>query len=323
MSVDALRQGGPAGRRALAKAITLLESSLPAHRAQADALLTACLPHSGGAVRLGLSGVPGVGKSSFIEALGLHLIQQGHRVAVLAVDPSSSLSGGSILGDKTRMERLSVQEAAFIRPSPSRGVLGGVASHTRELIRIVEAAGYDVVIVETVGVGQSEVAVAGMTDCFCLLQLPNAGDELQAIKRGVMELADLVVIHKADLDAAAAMRAQVHIVSSLRLHGQAHGASAPVEVLQASSLTGQGVAEVWQAVQRQQAAQDRDARRHRQDIAWLHERIQAGLQQAFHDHAAVAARLPGLEQAVRAGTLAASTAARDLLTLFLRNTPHG
>jgi len=327
MSVDALRQAGPAGRRALAKAITLLESSLPAHRAQADALLTACLPHSGGAVRLGLSGVPGVGKSSFIEALGLHLIQQGHRVAVLAVDPSSSLSGGSILGDKTRMERLSVQEAAFIRPSPSRGVLGGVASHTRELIRIVEAAGYDVVIVETVGVGQSEVAVAGMTDCFCLLQLPNAGDELQAIKRGVMELADLVVIHKADLDAAAAMRAQVQIVSSLRLHGQAHGPGhgglAAPEVLQASSLTGQGVAEVWQAVQRQQAAQDRDARRHRQDIAWLHERIQAGLQQAFHDHAAVAARLPGLEQAVRAGTLAASTAARDLLTLFLRNTPHG
>jgi LAO/AO transport system kinase len=248
-------------------------------------------------------------------------------VAVLAVDPSSSLSGGSILGDKTRMERLSVQEAAFIRPSPSRGVLGGVASHTRELIRLVEAAGYDVVIVETVGVGQSEVAVAGMTDCFCLLQLPNAGDELQAIKRGVMELADLVVIHKADLDAAAAMRAQVQIVSSLRLHGQAHGPGhgglAAPEVLQASSLTGQGVAEVWQAVQRQQAAQDRDARRHRQDIAWLHERIQAGLQQAFHDHAAVAARLPGLEQAVRAGTLAASTAARELLTLFLRNTFHG
>jgi LAO/AO transport system kinase len=318
-----VRQPGMPGRRALAKAITLLESSLPAHRAQADALLTACLPHSGGAVRLGLSGVPGVGKSSFIEALGLHLIQQGHRVAVLAIDPSSSLSGGSILGDKTRMERLSVQEAAFIRPSPSRGVLGGVASHTREVIRLVEAAGYDVVIVETVGVGQSEVAVAGMTDCFCLLQLPNAGDELQAIKRGVMELADLVVIHKADLDAAAAMRAQVQIVSSLRLHGQAHGAAAPIEVLQASSLTGQGVAEVWQAVLKQQAAQDRDQRRHQQDIAWLHERIQAGLQQAFHDHAAVAARLPGLEREVRAGTLAASTAARELMTLFLRNSTHG
>jgi len=323
MTPEALRQPGAAGRRALAKAITLLESSLPGHRAQADALLTACLPRSGGAVRLGLSGVPGVGKSSFIEALGLQLIAQGHRVAVLAIDPSSSLSGGSILGDKTRMERLTVQEHAFIRPSPSRGVLGGVASHTREVIRLVEAAGYDVVIVETVGVGQSEVAVAGMTDCFCLLQLPNAGDELQAIKRGVMELADLVVIHKADLDAAAAMRAQVQIVSSLRLHGQAHGGMAAPEVLQASSVTGQGVPEVWQAVLRQQAAQDRDDRRHRQDIAWLHERIQAGLQQAFTDHAAVAARLPGLEREVRAGTLAASTAARELMTLFLRNSDHG
>ena len=153
----------------------------------------------------------------------MQLIDKGHRVAVLAVDPSSSLSGGSILGDKTRMERLALEERAFIRPSPSRGVLGGVASHTREVMRLVEAAGYDVVIVETVGVGQSEVAVACMTDCFCLLQLPNSGDELQAIKRGVMELADLVVIHKADIDKAAATRAQVQIVSSLRLHGQAHG----------------------------------------------------------------------------------------------------
>ena len=315
-----------ATRRGLAKAITLLESSLPAHRAQADALLTASLPHSGSALRLGLSGVPGVGKSSFIEALGLHLIAQGHRVAVLAVDPSSSLSGGSILGDKTRMERLSVQEAAFIRPSPSRGVLGGVASHTREVMRLVEAAGYDVVIVETVGVGQSETAVAGMTDCFCLLQLPNAGDELQAIKRGVMELADLVVIHKADLDKAAATRAQVQIVSSLRLHGQAHGpagGSWTPEVLQASSLSGEGVAEVWAAVQRHQQAIDRDARRHQQDLAWLQERIQSGLTQAFQQHPEVAAYLPGLEAQVLAGTLAASTAARELLHVFLKDKNHG
>ncbi|MFN7695700.1 MAG: methylmalonyl Co-A mutase-associated GTPase MeaB, partial [Burkholderiales bacterium] len=253
MSVDALRLVGAAGRRALAKAITLLESNLPAHRAQADALLTDCLPFSGNSLRLGLSGVPGVGKSSFIETLGLQLVAQGHRVAVLAVDPSSSLSGGSILGDKTRMDRLALVENAFIRPSPSRGTLGGVASHTRELIRVVEAAGYDVVIVETVGVGQSEVAVAGMTDCFCLLQLPNAGDELQAIKRGVMELADLVVINKADIDAAAATRAQVQIVSSSRLHGQAHGAGWRPAVLTASSLSGQGVSEVWAAVQRHQA----------------------------------------------------------------------
>lgn len=318
-----LRAPGMAGRRALAKAITLLESSLPAHREQADALLTACLPFSGEALRLGLSGVPGVGKSSFIETLGLQLIAQGHRVAVLAVDPSSSISGGSILGDKTRMDHLAVEEGGFIRPSPSRGVLGGVASHTREVMRLVEAAGYDVVIVETVGVGQSEVAVAGMTDCFCLLQLPNSGDELQAIKRGVMELADLVVIHKADIDKAAATRAQVQIVSSLRLHGQAHGAGWMPEVLQASSLSGDGVAEVWAAVLRHQQAIDRDTRRRQQDLAWLRERIQAGLQQAFQQHAGVAARLPDLEAQVRAGSLAASTAARQLLQAFLGEQDHG
>ena len=323
LSVESLRQLGAAGRRALAKAITLLESNLPAHRAQADALLTDCLPFSGHSLRLGLSGVPGVGKSSFIETLGLQLVAQGHRVAVLAVDPSSSLSGGSILGDKTRMDRLALVENAFIRPSPSRGTLGGVASHTRELIRVVEAAGYDVVIVETVGVGQSEVAVAGMTDCFCLLQLPNAGDELQAIKRGVMELADLVVINKADIDAAAATRAQVQIVSSLRLHGQAHGAGWRPEVLTASSLSGQGVPEVWAAVQRHQAHIDRAARRRHQDVAWLHERLQQGLQQALLAHPGVASRFPGLEAAVAAGTLAASTAARQLLEEFLGVKPHG
>lgn len=318
MKPEDLRAPGMAGRRALAKAITLLESSLPQHRAQADALLTACLPLSGNALRLGLSGVPGVGKSSFIETLGLQLIGQGHRVAVLAVDPSSSVSGGSILGDKTRMERLALAEGAFIRPSPSRGVLGGVASHTREVMRLVEAAGYDVVIVETVGVGQSEVAVAGMTDCFCLLQLPNSGDELQAIKRGVMELADLVVIHKADIDKAAATRAQVQIVSSLRLHGQGHGPSGAgwmPEVLQASSQTGEGVLEVWAAVQRHSQAIDRDARRHAQDLAWLHERVQEGLQQAFRER--LGHRLPGIEALVVAGTLAASTAARQLLNEFL------
>ncbi len=322
MSPADLQAPGMAGRRALAKAITLLESSLPAHREQADALLTACLPLSGNALRLGLSGVPGVGKSSFIETLGLQLLAQGHRVAVLAVDPSSSVSGGSILGDKTRMERLAVEGGAFIRPSPSRGVLGGVASHTREVMRLVEAAGYDVVIVETVGVGQSEVAVAGMTDCFCLLQLPNSGDELQAIKRGVMELADLVVIHKADIDAAAATRAQVQIVSSLRLHGQAHGASAwTPEVLKASSQTGDGVAEVWAAVQRHQQAIARDARRHQQDLAWLNERVQDGLQHAFR--ARLGPRLPDIEAQVRAGTLAASTAARQLLQEFLGDQDHG
>ncbi len=180
-------------RRALAKAITLIESTRTNHRREADALLNKLLPHTGHSLRIGISGVPGVGKSTFIETFGLHLISQGHRIAVLAVDPSSTLSGGSILGDKTRMEKLSVNDAAFIRPTPTSGALGGVAEHTREALLLCEAAGFDVVIVETVGVGQSETAVAGMTDLFVLLQLPNAGDDLQAIKRGVMELADLVV----------------------------------------------------------------------------------------------------------------------------------
>ncbi|MDZ4128191.1 MAG: methylmalonyl Co-A mutase-associated GTPase MeaB, partial [Hydrogenophaga sp.] len=208
-----------AQRRAIAKAITLLESTRADHRAQGDELLTALLPHTGKAFRLGISGVPGVGKSTFIEALGLYLIDKGHRVAVLTVDPSSTVSGGSILGDKTRMEKLSVHEQAYIRPSPSSGTLGGVAEKTRESMLVCEAAGYDVVLVETVGVGQSETAVANMTDMFCLLQLPNAGDDLQAIKKGVMELADLVVINKADIDPHAATRARAQIMSSLRLLG--------------------------------------------------------------------------------------------------------
>ena len=183
-------------RRAMSKAITLLESTRADHRAQGDELLTQLLPHTGKSFRLGISGVPGVGKSTFIEALGLYLIGQGHRVAVLTIDPSSTVSGGSILGDKTRMEHLSMDERAYIRPSPSSGTLGGVAEKTRESMLVCEAAGYDVVIVETVGVGQSETAVANMTDMFVLLQLPNAGDDLQAIKKGIMEIADLIVIDR-------------------------------------------------------------------------------------------------------------------------------
>src|SRR5450756_1345430 len=220
ISVAAITQSaGAEQRRAIAKAITLLESTRTDHRAQADELLTALLPHTGKSFRLGISGVPGVGKSTFIEVLGLYLIDQGHRVAVLTIDPSSTVSGGSILGDKTRMEKLSVNENAYIRPSPSSGTLGGVAEKTREAMLVCEAAGYDVVIVETVGVGQSETAVADMTDMFVLMQLPNAGDDLQAIKKGVMELADLVVINKADIDPNAASRAEAHIKGSLRLFG--------------------------------------------------------------------------------------------------------
>jgi len=318
---------GATQRRALAKAITLLESTRAEHRVRADALLDALLPRAGRAFRLGISGVPGVGKSTFIETLGLLLVGQGQRVAVLAVDPSSVLSGGSILGDKTRMEQLSVHPMAFIRPSPAAGNLGGVAEKTREALLVCEAAGYDVVIVETVGVGQSETAVAGMTDMFVLLQLPNAGDDLQAIKRGVMERADLVVINKADLDEAAATRARAQITSALRLfglHGNPerlhHDSTAwQPEVLQLSALKGEGLQAFWQAVMRfrtLQAANGAAARRrHLQDEAWMWERIDAGLRERFRRHAAVRVALPQLAEQVRAGTVAASVAARRLLDL--------
>ena len=308
---------GAAQRRAVAKAITLLESTRADHRARADELLNALLPHSGRSLRLGISGVPGVGKSTFIEALGLHLLSLGHRVAVLAVDPSSGISGGSILGDKTRMERLSADERAYIRPSPSGGNLGGVAARTREAMLVCEAAGFDVVIVETVGVGQSETAVAGMTDMFVLLQLPNAGDDLQAIKKGVMELADLVVINKADLDEAAATRARAQITSALRILGpHAHAAA---QVLQLSAVKGTGLPEFWQAVQafhRAQADSGRlQARRHEQDEAWMWERIEAALREQFRQHPAVREALPSITGEVRAGRLAASVAARRLLDM--------
>ena len=312
-------------RRAMAKAITLLESTRPDHRAQADEMLTALLPHTGRAFRLGISGVPGVGKSTFIEALGLHLIAQGLRVAVLAIDPSSTVSGGSILGDKTRMEQLSMQESAYIRPSPSSGTLGGVAEKTRESLLVCEAAGYDVVIVETVGVGQSETAVQGMTDMFCVLQLPNAGDDLQAIKKGVMELADLVVINKADIDPHAATRAQAQIASSLRLlsmHGNpehAHHDAAlwQPRVITLSALKSEGVDGFWAAVsefrQLQTANGRLAARRERQALAWMWERIDYGLKQAFRQHPGVRALLPQMQADVASGRIAASTAARNLL----------
>ena len=321
-----------AQRRAIAKAITLLESTRADHRALGDELLTALLPHTGKAFRLGISGVPGVGKSTFIEVLGLYLIAQGHRVAVLTIDPSSSVSGGSILGDKTRMEHLSVHERAYIRPSPSSGTLGGVAEKTREAMLVCEAAGYDVVIVETVGVGQSETAVANMTDMFVLMQLPNAGDDLQAIKKGVMELADLVVINKADIDADAAMRAQAQIASAMRLFGLVnnamanHGGEAQAaaydsfwhpQVIQLSALHNKGVDAFWAAVtqfRNIQTANGRLAERRRhQSLAWMWERIDAGLKQAFRQDPAVSALLPTLVADVESGRIPASTAARNLL----------
>ena len=319
---------GIAQRRAIAKAITLLESTRADHRAQGDELLTALLPHTGKSFRLGISGVPGVGKSTFIEALGLYLIGQGHRVAVLTIDPSSTVSGGSILGDKTRMEHLSVNEKAYIRPSPSSGTLGGVAEKTREAMLVCEAAGYDIVIVETVGVGQSETAVANMTDMFVLLQLPNAGDDLQAIKKGVMELADLVAINKADIDPDAATRARLQIMSSLRLlglHGNAdhahqEQANWQPQVIQISALKSQGVDTFWSSVTEFRTLQTANgklaARRQQQAKAWMWERIDAGLKQRFRSHTKVREQLAQTTTAVLAGQMPASTAARALLELF-------
>ena len=331
--VDSLLAGQAISqRRAIAKAITLLESTRADHRAQGDELLTALLPHTGKAFRLGISGVPGVGKSTFIEVLGLYLIKQGHRVAVLTIDPSSTLSGGSILGDKTRMEKLSVHERAYIRPSPSSGTLGGVAEKTREAMLVCEAAGYDMVIVETVGVGQSETAVANMTDMFVLMQLPNAGDDLQAIKKGVMELADLVVINKADIDADAARRAEAQITSAMRLFGLVNNAMGNQkgegqadnydrlwhpQVIQLSALHNKGVDEFWAAVTQFQTLQRANgrlaARRQQQSLSWMWERIDAGLKLAFRQNPVVSAMLGTLTSQVASGKLPASTAARNLL----------
>ena len=314
-----------AQRRALAKIITLLESTRLDHRKRADDVLNALLPKTGKSFRLGISGVPGVGKSTLIESLGLYLIEKGHRVAVLAIDPSSTLSGGSILGDKTRMERLSVLDAAFIRPSPSSGTLGGVAEKTREAMLVAEAAGFDVVIIETVGVGQSEIAVAGMTDMFLLLQLPNAGDDLQAIKKGVMEMADLIAINKVDIDPDAAMRAQLFITSSLRLlgfQGNPEHASHDKDywhptVLCMSALQGTGIPELWEKILQYQKIQNANgllqARRKQQSGSWMWDRISAGLKNAFQNHPAVQELLPSLSAEVNQGTMAASVAARRLL----------
>jgi LAO/AO transport system kinase len=314
-------------RRALAKAITLLESTRSDHRVRADALLNALLPKTGRALRLGISGVPGVGKSTLIEALGLALIARGHRVAVLAIDPSSGVSGGSILGDKTRMERLSANEAAYIRPSPSSGTLGGVAEKTRETMLLCEAAGYDVVIVETVGVGQSETTVAGMTDMFVLLQLPNAGDDLQAMKKGVMELADLVLVNKSDIDPDAAARAEAQICGALRVlrHSGAPGQAGGrwrTRVMRASALTGAGIEEFWAQVREfertQRESGEFESRRRAQALTWMWDIIHARLIADFREAPAVKAALPSKLEAVSGGRVAPSAAARELLQLFER-----
>lgn len=303
-------------RRALAKAITLIESTREDHRERAETLLAQALPYTGASLRLGISGVPGVGKSTFIEALGLMLVAQGHRVAVLAIDPSSRIRGGSILGDKTRMEQLASHPATFIRPSPSLGTLGGVAARTREAVLLVEAAGFDVVMVETVGVGQSETAVADLTDLFILLQLPNAGDDLQAMKRGVMEWADIIVINKSDLDPEAAALAQSQVAMAQM---STHLGQSP-DVLRLSALRGEGLPAFWDRVQfhaTTRRAEGRfDRRRQEQSRAWMWDLVKARLMAKFLSHPAVHEALQPLETAVLEGSMTPNAAVKRLLHLF-------
>ena len=306
-------------RRALARAITLIESTRPDHRDRAEAVLEALLPETGRSLRLGVSGAPGVGKSTFIEAFGRHLLAEGRRVAVLAVDPSSKLGGGSILGDKTRMEALAREPGAFIRPSPTGGALGGVARRTREAMLVCEAAGFDTVLVETVGVGQSETAVADMVDMFLLLLLPAGGDELQGIKRGIVELADLVLVNKADgalLEPAE--RTAADYEAALHLLRPALAGWTP-RAQTCSALTGAGVAEVWRTVGafREALGQRLAERRAAQARAWMWSEISEGALAALRRDAGLGALARGLEREVAAGRIAPAAAARQVLGRFL------
>ena len=315
--IDRLRAGE---RRALARAITLVESTRADHRHQAQKLLDALMPDTGKAIRLGLSGAPGVGKSTFIEALGKHVTSLGHKVAVLAVDPSSARSGGSILGDKTRMEELSRDPDAFIRPSPAGVTLGGVARRTREAMLLVEAAGFGVVLIETVGVGQSETAVADMVDMFLLLQSPGGGDDLQGIKRGIMELADLIVVNKADgaLEQPAKL-AQSQLVSALHLMRPRSPNWKP-HVLLTSALTNKGIGEVWDAVTNYESIMletgELTTNRAEQARAWMWNEIREGLIEAFKAEPAVAAKVRKLEVEVAEGRITPGAAADRLLKRF-------
>jgi LAO/AO transport system kinase len=318
--VDEYYAGVRAGDVAiLARALTLIESSSPRHQPLAESLLTRLLPHGGGSVRVGITGAPGAGKSTFIEALGLHLVRRGLRVAVLAVDPSSAISGGSILGDKTRMPRLSAEPAAYIRPSPAAGTLGGVARKTRESMLVCEAAGYQVVLIETVGVGQSETVVADMTDCFLALMLPGSGDELQGIKRGLLEWVDVTAVNKADGSTrpAAELAAQQYQLALQSLAGRQEDRPA---VLTCSALRQQGVDAVWEAVERRHARLaargELAERRRRQNLRWLWALVEDHLRQAVHTHPAVGAIRDDLERDVLAGTTPAAAAARRILEAF-------
>lgn len=303
-------------RRPLAKAITMIESTRPDHRRRAARVLDALLPRSGGSIRLGISGSPGAGKSTFIEALGLELIGRGLRVAVLAIDPSSTRTGGSILGDKTRMEKLSANPNAFIRPSPSGGALGGVADKTREAMLICEAAGFDVVIIETVGVGQSETTVAGMVDLFVLIQLPNSGDDLQAIKKGIVEMADVIVVNKADIDPQAAQLARRQLAGALTLLRSSAPHRKPV-VLTTSAAKHQGIDKFWDEVDRLHRSMvddgELEAKRRHQAVDWMWGLIDAGLRERFREHPDVRRDLDSLRDAVASGRVSPGAAAGRLL----------
>lgn len=318
LSVDDYADGVLArDRTILGRAITLIESNVPAHQAQAQQLLARLLPHTGRAQRIGITGIPGAGKSTFIEAFGCHLTDLGKRIAVLAIDPSSTVTGGSILGDKVRMEKLCQRQGAFIRPSPSGGSLGGVARKTREAILVCEAAGFDVVLVETVGVGQNEVAVRSMVDLFLVLMIAGAGDEMQGIKKGIIELADALVINKADGDnkpralaAQAEMRRVLHY-----LHRATEGWNTPA--VTASALTGEGVPDVWKIVEEfytiVRATGGLSARRRAQAVEWMHALIQESLRARFYSSPLVKAKLAGMEAAVADGRMPALLAATEIL----------
>jgi LAO/AO transport system kinase len=311
---DAVRSGD---RADLARAITLVESTRPDHRAKAQRLLLALMPHAGSAMHVGITGVPGVGKSTLIEALGMNLIEGGHRVAVLAVDPSSTRTGGSILGDKTRMSRLAVHPQAYIRPSPTSGTLGGVAKATRETIVLLEAAGFDVVLVETVGVGQSEVAVANMVDTFVFLTLARTGDQLQGIKKGVLELADIVVVNKADgAHEPEARIAARELSAAIRLIYPGDTLWRP-PVLTASALEGNGLRELWATVLRHRAvlveAGEFEARRRAQQVDWTWSMVRDAVLDRVLASPAVARIRAEVEQQVRDGELTPALGAQRIL----------
>jgi len=307
-------------RRALAKAITLVESTNSVHREQAAQLLDLIMPHTGNSIRLGISGVPGVGKSTFIEAFGGHVIDQGHKVAVLAVDPTSAVSGGSILGDKTRMEALSRNDNAFIRPSPAGKTLGGVTRRTRETMLLCEAAGFDVIFVETVGVGQSETAVAEMTDMFLLMLLPGGGDELQGIKRGIMELADLILVNKSDGDQQAVANRTVsdYQMALHFLHPRSRHWQARVQAL--SALRNKGVKEVWETVEEYRSvlgdAGEIESRRAAQSRAWMWSETADALLTELKDNQEVKSLVEPLESDVMQGKTTPTIAARKLIDAF-------